>query len=360
MRFADLQPADKVKRVLKPISELTALVKNNPDSSEIFYPHWVLDIYSARPDKLETASLMEVMSCYEKDKAGKDKELQTKKFVFFLRRRAGRPYILTHQTVKPNQSEEMKQTYFHHLLKLFVPWRDETDICPAGTSYSERFVQLSSRYPDMAAYHERHVHLETQAAKISDAVRQKQQEPQLDGDGDNTAAQEDALGALAGCQLDHLQIAMQDVVEAHQTTVRNDCATDDLQTAYDTLNVDQRRIVDNVVHKVCIEQQSIHLFVSGQGGTGKSRVIDALDRMVSSKCSSKVIPVVVTAPTGLAAFNVAGTTIHRTFALPVEHGKPADYTRLSQEQLNTIRHTLKGLKLLIIDELSMVSSLSLM
>ena len=359
-RFADLQSADKVKRVLKPISELKALVKNSPDSSELFYNHWVLDVYPARPEKLETASLMEVMSCYEKDKAGKDKGLKMEKLGLYLRRRVGKPYIVTHKTVNPNESEEMKQTYFHNLLKLFVPWRAETDICPAGMSYSERFEQLSSEYPDMVAYHERHVHLETQAQKISDAVHEKQQEQKLGGDDGDKAAEEDALGALAGCQPDHLQIAMQDVLEAHQTAVRKDANTDDLQRAYEALNVDQQRIVDKVVHKVCIEQQSIHLFCSGQGGTGKSRVIDVLDRMVSSKCSGNIIGVIVTAPTGLAAFNVAGTTIHRTFALPVEHGKPADYSRLGQDQLNIIRQMLKGLKLLIIDELSMVSSLTLM
>jgi len=82
--------------------------------------------------------------------------------------------------------------------------------------------------------------------------------------------------------------------------------------------------------------------------------------MVSSKCSGNIIGVIVTAPIGPAAFNVAGTTIHRTFALPVGHGKPADYSRLGQDQLNIIRRTLNGLKLLIIDELSMVSSLTLM
>ena len=73
-----------------------------------------------------------------------------------------------------------------------------------------------------------------------------------------------------------------------------------------------------------------------------------------------VLPVAVTAPTGLAAFNINGTTIHRLLSLPVEHGKPADYSRLQQEQLTVIRATLKDLKLLIIDEISMVSSLTLL
>ena len=46
--------------------------------------------------------------------------------------------------------------------------------------------------------------------------------------------------------------------------------------------------------------------------------------------------------------------------LPVEHGKPADYSRLQQEQLSLIRATLKDLKLIIIDKMRMVSSLTLL
>jgi len=82
--------------------------------------------------------------------------------------------------------------------------------------------------------------------------------------------------------------------------------------------------------------------------------------MVTREISSSNLPTVVTAPTGLAAFNVNGTTIHRILSLPVEHGKPADYARLGQEQLLLVRRTLKGLRLLICDELSMISSLTLL
>jgi len=82
--------------------------------------------------------------------------------------------------------------------------------------------------------------------------------------------------------------------------------------------------------------------------------------MVTREISSSNLPTVVTAPTGLAAFNVNGTTIHRVLLLPAEHGKPADYARLGQEQLLLVSRTLKGLRLLICDELSMVSSLTLL
>ena len=68
----------------------------------------------------------------------------------------------------------------------------------------------------------------------------------------------------------------------------------------------------------------------------------------------------VTAPTGLAAFNVGGVTIHRLLQLPIEHeGRSAGYWRLGKEPLKVMRASLSKLKLLIIDKVSMVSSLNL-
>ena len=68
----------------------------------------------------------------------------------------------------------------------------------------------------------------------------------------------------------------------------------------------------------------------------------------------------VTAPTGLAAYNVGGVTIHRLLQLPIEHeGRGAGYWKLAKDALKIMRASLSKLKLLIIDEVSMVSSLNL-
>lgn len=135
---------------------------------------------------------------------------------------------------------------------------------------------------------------------------------------------------------------------------------DDVPKPYNELNTDQQRIVDKVFDTVYCQHKALHLIVSGQGGTGKSRVIDYLNKKISQHLSEVSIPVVVAAPTGLAAFNIGGTTIHRLLSLPVEHGKPADYSRLQQEQLTLLKAIPKDIKLLIIDEVSMVSSLTLL
>ena len=68
----------------------------------------------------------------------------------------------------------------------------------------------------------------------------------------------------------------------------------------------------------------------------------------------------IAAPTGLAAFNVGGMTIHRLFHLPIEHeGRQAGYWSLSKTSQKVMKSTLRSLKLVIVDEVSMVSSLNL-
>ena len=61
------------------------------------------------------------------------------------------------------------------------------------------------------------------------------------------------------------------------------------------------------------------------------------------------------APTGVAAFNIGGLTVHYAFRLPVEHGNLTRYTKLSAERLHQLRLLLKDVHTLIIDEISMVS-----
>jgi len=45
LQFADLQPADKVKRVLKTSNDISIRLKKIRTVSDIFQAHWVLDIY---------------------------------------------------------------------------------------------------------------------------------------------------------------------------------------------------------------------------------------------------------------------------------------------------------------------------
>uniref|UniRef100_A0A1X7VHD7 ATP-dependent DNA helicase n=1 Tax=Amphimedon queenslandica TaxID=400682 RepID=A0A1X7VHD7_AMPQE len=106
----------------------------------------------------------------------------------------------------------------------------------------------------------------------------------------------------------------------------------------------------------------LRMFISGVGGTGKSFFIEAIKCQVDDIWHPKSgeIMCAIVAPTGVAAFNVGGLTIHRLFQLPIEHeGKTAGYWALNKEAQRRIKMALKNLKIIIVDEVSMASNLNL-
>uniref|UniRef100_A0A1X7T8Z7 ATP-dependent DNA helicase n=1 Tax=Amphimedon queenslandica TaxID=400682 RepID=A0A1X7T8Z7_AMPQE len=65
------------------------------------------------------------------------------------------------------------------------------------------------------------------------------------------------------------------------------------------------------------------------------------------------------APTGVAAFNNGEVTIHRALNLPVEHGNSTTYRKLGAQRLKELRQTWKYVNTIIIDEISMVTYLTM-
>ena len=66
------------------------------------------------------------------------------------------------------------------------------------------------------------------------------------------------------------------------------------------------------------------------------------------------VVVLLTAPTGVAAFNISGMTLHS--ALLLGTSKYTGFQPLSHDKLNTLRTKLSKLALIIVDEVSMVGS----
>lgn len=88
-----------------------------------------------------------------------------------------------------------------------------------------------------------------------------------------------------------------------------------------------------------------HMFVTGKAGTGKSTLI----RHFMAETTRNVV---VVAPTGIAALNVGGYTIHRLFSLRPDMS--VEYVRSPQYYPGRFAHAIKALDTLIIDEASMV------
>ena len=103
-----------------------------------------------------------------------------------------------------------------------------------------------------------------------------------------------------------------------------------------------------------VRQTGKHVFLTGKAGTGKTTFLHNLK-------SSTAKRMIVTAPTGVAAINAGGVTLHSFFQLPFGPFLPGSETqensrqrmfRFSREKLRIIR----SLDLLVIDEISMVRS----
>lgn len=99
-----------------------------------------------------------------------------------------------------------------------------------------------------------------------------------------------------------------------------------------------------------IERTDTNLFLTGKAGTGKTTFLRRLKELSPKR-------MVVVAPTGIAAINARGVTIHSFFQLPLAPYVPGG-TFNSQQQHYRLRKQkidlLRSLDLLVIDEISMV------
>lgn len=95
-----------------------------------------------------------------------------------------------------------------------------------------------------------------------------------------------------------------------------------------------------------IDHEDTNIFVTGRAGTGKSTLLTHLVDNTKKK-------VAVVAPTGVAAFNVGGTTIHSLFGLPPGILGTQD---IKHHLGHRAREILRAIDMLVIDEVSMVNA----
>lgn len=107
-----------------------------------------------------------------------------------------------------------------------------------------------------------------------------------------------------------------------------------------TLTEEQSEVID------LLENTNKNYFITGKAGTGKSTVLNHFRKTTRKKSLA------VVAPTGAAALNVEGQTIHYLFRMDFE---PQDTSSKSKVKADfAVLNTLKAINVLIIDEVSMV------
>ena len=125
------------------------------------------------------------------------------------------------------------------------------------------------------------------------------------------------------------------------------------------LNTEQRKLYDTVVDQYSQEltfdaplPRQLLLNVDGVAGSGKTFTLLKTCALIQELAieAGKQNPVFRAAPTGIAAFNIVGKTLHSLLRLPVK-GKKSD---LSLATLQSLQALFQDCRFLIIDEKSMI------
>jgi hypothetical protein len=137
-----------------------------------------------------------------------------------------------------------------------------------------------------------------------------------------------------------------------------DAARDELDASVASLNSEQRRVFDEATYHISGEHGGqMFMFLSGEGGVGKSRIISDVTKytqILYGKTLGYFGSVVKTAPTGGAAFNIKGHTWHSALGKS-GIGRHTQKTQLSDKAICTLKKNLNGAVLFVLDEISLLS-----
>ena len=370
-----------------------AIDQLDSDDTNVFQKSLV-DRYKHRPEQLQTMCLAEFAASYSTCYNIKDDEIyndelpdtdsegSTKKIT--LTGGYGQMRERRHQVVirfrKYNKDSDASNWYRAKLM-LYYPWYDEeSDLLGGCTSYAEHYelvravvVENESKYTDE----------DIENMNVDEDSRPEHAWCQIapSTEASNAHAAEQGVETLT-------ELSQQDLVDnanlVQQPSVTNSTGLsirfqsaanpavippDEYRELMRGLNNKQRAMI--MYHRHWCKQAVLamkngehikpyRVFLSGPGGVGKSHVIKLIqsDTIRLIKQSGSVEPddvlVLLTAPTGVAAFNVNGMTLHSAFLLG--RSRYGGFQPLSSEKVNTLRSKLSKLVLLIIDEVSMVGA----
>ena len=365
-------PSNMRSRVMKNIKDLEG---QKPDNNEVFYPDVLHDFYPNRPrtPTFNDMSLYDFVARYDKvsgpPKEG-DRYIRIAKedgtYLRTMRARTKTPVVYHNEY----SAEKQPEMFYYSMLCLFKPWRNEADIMGSSESCEEEFFCVVDQYPQLKEMAGKKINIQKAREDMFKAADKNIHEKDDAIDSNDSACYEydtaDADTVLDQGMEDYDAVNSSSEIQTQQ----------ELENFVATLNEDQMRVYNRVTQHIehmfdhdgdmcpneTCKMEPLLLYVSGYGGTGKSYLIKAIQGFmyVQSSVYREKAGLILAAPTGLAAANINGQTIHSVLKLPVEHGSTPKYTELRKRDLDQMRNVMGNLKAVIIDEISMVSNVMLM
>ncbi len=303
-------------------------------------------------------------------------------------RTGNRPAIIRYPRVSVKKDSER----FHmNMLRLYLPHRDEKlkpDNYVTYESYHLTGYQIINSHkvavqtivnnnmkefePDTEQLDDAWEAVQ-EAANLQDAwaaIAPQSEQQRLDDQLEKNMNTLDSDDDIAEIEIPELASHMQNdqsLLSCGVESVEKDMTDDQVVSMLRQLNEKQRQLFNHVT-KWCRDKvqesttKPFHIFLTGGAGTGKSHVIKCVKHHAQKTFASLTespddVTVLLVAHTGTAAYNISGETICST--LRISPKVPQDYRPLAESSLNTLRARFHHLQLIIIDEISMVSTTQL-
>ena len=282
--------------------------------------------------------------------------------------------------------EKDPNKYYRSKLMLYLPWRnEEIDLISDFEDFKSHYDSVQNIVIENESKYSQNVDMVEQAMAVNNEIGPPehiwaQLAPGTGSDnlndmneGINIETNMETVDLEANAQMFEMQTSntSSDVIARYDIEERRDIlAPAEYRKMMRCLNEKQREIV--MFHRdwcknaiTTLKQnkkiQPYQVFLSGPGGVGKSHVIRLIQSdtkrifSLSRQFKPTDITVLLTAPTGVAAFNIGGMTVHSALLL-----RTSKYSNcgdsLTFDKLNSVRSKLENLQLIIIDEVSMVGS----
>ena len=321
----------------------------------------------------------DILAAVEQDE---EMNIQDKQVVFEFRdgtimKKRKKQKVLRYHNITLNAD---KEGHYRQLLMLFTKWRkEEVDLLHGCPSYEESFMKMrtvveeaKARYMkisceigenilddhnDMDDYQRSAILPENEH---QEAIDTEQGSSLPDNFGcfdpgtashstDTITSQEYDIGQDFGIARKHLE---------SESLPMNEMTDSDYRTLVQSLNEKQKVFFYNVLHHFKTSDKPLYTFLTGGAGVGKSVLLRSLYQALIKFFNHKVganpdnLKVLLCAPTGKAAHNIGGNTIHSAFGIPV--GRGFAFKPLDMHQLDSMRCKIFHLKVVFIDEISMV------
>ena len=267
------------------------------------------------------------------------------------------------------------ENYFREQLMLFVPWRNEQkDLIGSFGTYEARYNSVQTSLVSKRNEYEHHAEeLEIARQMMENEERDYDQiAPNAEQENRETEEEGSAESEKFVCfnpsrvvEQRHYDIGIELQSTCSMPPVETSgilLPDDEYLQLLRSLNLRQREFFNHIVHWIKCKDEPVYAFLTGGAGVGKSVVIRALYqslfRILNLKDGENPDDkrILLCAYMGFAAFNISGQTICSAFHRKM-YQKGTNH--LAADELNTFRIKYRHLKIIIIDEISMVGNMTL-